>query len=224
MNFDFLPHYLPLIWSSTLTTLALSIVSLVVGGLLGLAVAMSRILGGSWTNHALSFVVDILRTTPLLVQILFWYLGPAVVGISIDPFVAAVLALSVNAGAYISEIVRGAVLSVPRGQREAAVSVGLSPVYSVLSIEMPQALPAIIPALVSFYIGLIKDTSLAYIIGLLELTSTGAIIANTDFRPLETYLAIAAIYFAICFPISRLGRYMDRRMRRTGLMRERLFV
>lgn len=224
MDWTFLPQYIPVLTKAAFTTIELSVLALACGGLLGVGIALARVLGGSTLNTLLSVAVDTVRTTPLLVQILIWYLGAAALGLSVGPFTAAVVALSVNAGAFISEIVRGGVAAVPRGQREAALSVGLSTAYSVLGIEIPQALPAIVPALISFYIGLIKDTSLAYIVGLLELTRTGAFISNQEFRPLETYLVVAAIYFAICFPVSRFGQYMDHRMRRTGLTQERLFV
>jgi polar amino acid transport system permease protein len=224
LHWEFVPYYLPAFWRGTVTTLELSVLCLAGGGAIGVLIAVTRVLGGKPTNWILGAIVDFLRTTPLLVQVLAWYLGSSAAGLGLDPFTAAVVAISVNAGAFISEIIRGSVLAVPRGQREAALSVGLSATYSVLAIEMPQALPSIVPSLISFYIGLIKDTSLAYMVGLLELTRTGAFISNEEFRPLETYLIVALIYFAICFPVSQLGRYVDRRMRRSGLAQERLFV
>lgn len=224
MHWEFVPTYLPAFWRGTVTTVELSILCLIGGGIIGVLIAVTRVLGGTPTNRILGIIVDFFRTTPLLVQVLAWYLGSSALGIGLDPFTAAVVAISVNAGAFISEIVRGGVLAIPHGQREAALSVGLSATYSVVAIEMPQALPSIVPALIGFYIGLIKDTSLAYMVGLLELTRTGAFISNQEFRPLETYLIVALIYFAICFPVSLLGQYVDRRMRRSGLAQERLFV
>src|SRR5437899_5952735 len=224
MDWSFLPQYFPLLFSGTVTTLELSVLSLVGGGVVGGAIALTRLVTGPVINVALAVLVDVVRTTPLLVQLLIWYLAPGAVGISFDPFTASVLALSLNAGAFISEILRGAVLGVPRGQREAALSVGLSSVYSVVGIELPQAIPAIAPALVGYYIALIKDTSIAYIVGLLELARTGSFISNQEFRPIETFLVVAAIYFVICFPLSRLVPLIDMRMRRTGLAQERLFV
>src|SRR5438046_7426927 len=161
MDFAFLFPYIPLLAKATLTTIALSIASLIGGGLLGLTIALARVLGGQGTNAVLAVVVDVVRMVPLLVQLLIWYLGLNAFGIRLDPFAASVIALSVNASGFISEIVRGAVLSIARGQREAALSVGLTPIFSVLNIEIPQAIPAITPALIGYYIGLIKDTSIA---------------------------------------------------------------
>jgi len=222
VTWDFLPQYGPLLAQATVTTIALSISSLVGGGLLGLAIALGRILGGSVLNASLAAVVDLVRMVPLLVQLLLWYLGLSAMGIRLDPFTASVIALSVNASGFISEIIRGAVVAVSKGQREAALPVGLSRAFSVMNIEIPQAIPAITPALIGYYIGLIKDTSIAYIVGLLELTRTGSYIANEHFRPIETFLVVAAIYFALCFPLSRLAPVIDRRMRRAGLAQERL--
>ncbi len=224
MNFAFLPQYVPDLLRGTETTLALSILSLIVAGALGTVIAITRILVGRWPDRAIGLIVDLIRATPLLVQILLWYLGSSALGIPISVFPAAVLAVSVNYAAFISEAVRGAVLGVPRGQREAAVSLGVSPLYSVVAIELPQALPAIVPAVVGLFIGLVKDTSFAYILGLLELTRTGEFISNQSYRPIETFLVVALIYFVICFPISRLGRHLDQRMRRSGMAEERLFV
>ena len=157
-------------------------------------------MGGSDADLLLSPIVNLIRGTPALVQILGWYLISSVLGVPLDPFAAVLVALAVNSAAFISETLRGAIRAVPRGQREAAVAIGLSTTYSVLAIELPQALPAIIPALMGFFIGLVKDTSLAYLVGLYELTTTAKIIADREFRPLEIYLAIAVVYFALCFP------------------------
>lgn len=224
MDWSALSEYLPLLLRGAVTTIALSVLALAGGLALGVLVAVVRTLGGVAINRTLGAGVDLLRTTPLLVQMLVWYLGAGAVGFAIDPFPAAVLAMVANSGAFISEIVRGSLLAVPHGQREAAVSVGLTPTYSVMAIEMPQAMPSMLPALIGFYIGMIKDTSLAFILGLLELTRTASSVANQTFRPLETYLLVALMYFAICFPVARLGQYLDRRSRRTGLAQERLFV
>lgn len=224
MELAFILQYTPVLASATATTIGLSLVALVAGGLIGLGLAVVRILAGSVTDSLLGLLIDVVRTTPLLVQMLIWYLVPSALGMPVQPFTAAVVALSVNAGAFISEIVRGAVRAVPAGQREAALSIGLSAAYSIFGIELPQALPAIVPALISLYIGLIKDTSLAYIVGLLELTRTGAFISNQNFRPLETFTVVAVIYFVICFPVSRVGILVDRRLRRSGLAQEHIFA
>ena len=224
LDFTFVGPYLPLILEATQLTVVLSLASFAAGLGLGFLVAVARVLGGRDTNAVLGGLVDLVRGTPLLVQLLVWYLGLSVLGLELSPFAAALVGLTVNAAAFISEILRGAIRAVPFGQREAALAMGLSPAYSVVGIELPQALPAIVPALMGFFIGLVKDTSLAYILGLYELTRTGKIIAEREFRPLEIYLVVALIYFVLCFPLSQFAIYANRRLGRTGLVQERLSV
>jgi polar amino acid transport system permease protein len=222
MRWDFLGNYVPLIVQATVLTIELSLVSFGVGLLLGFAIALARLLGGRDANDFLGVLVDLVRGTPLLVQLLVWYLGLSAIGFELSPFASALVGLTVNAAAFISEILRGAIRAVPGGQREAALAMALSPTYSVVAIELPQALPAIVPALLGFFIGLVKDTSLAYILGLYELTRTAKLIADREFRPLEIYVVIAIIYFALCFPLSRIAILVNRRLRRGGLIQERL--
>jgi polar amino acid transport system permease protein len=224
MRFDFLPSFVGVLAEATLLTVGLSVVALVGGGVIGGAVALARLLGGRAVDRLLTVPLDLVRGTPLLVQLMLWYLVPGALRVDVSPFAAASLGLSLNAGAFISEILRGGVAAVPRGQREAALALGLSRPYSVLRVELPQALPAVVPALIGFYIGLVKDTSLAYIVGLHELTRQAKLIADFTFRPLEIYVVIAAIYFGVCFPLSRLVPLIERRLQRTGAMHGRLTV
>jgi polar amino acid transport system permease protein len=222
MRWEFLGQYVPLIWEATILTGVLAIASFLIGAVLGLVIAVARVLGGTDVNGVIGTFIDLIRGTPLLVQLLAWYLGPNVLGLGLSPFAAAVVGLSINAAAFLSEIIRGGILAIPRTQREAALALGLPRSFSVLRIELPQSLPAVIPALIGFFIGLVKDTSLAYVLGLYELTRTGKIISDREFRPLEIYLVIAAIYFVMCFPLSRLVGVTDARLRRTGLVTQRL--
>jgi His/Glu/Gln/Arg/opine family amino acid ABC transporter permease subunit len=224
VNFSFVPQYLPLLAQATVLTAELAIGAFALGAVLGFLVALARIVGGADGDLLLGPVVNLIRGTPALVQILAWYLGSSALGIPLDPFTAVLVALAVNSAAFISETLRGAIRAVPKGQREAALAIGLSTTYSVIRIELPQALPAIIPALMGFFIGLVKDTSLAYLVGLYELTTTAKIIAEREFRPLEIYLVIAVIYFALCFPLSRLVPIVERRLQRSGLAQQHLSV
>src|SRR6266567_5889380 len=224
MRWDFLPNFAGVIGQATLITIALSVVALVGGGIVGSVIAFSRLLGGRAADRVLVLPIDLIRGTPLLVQLMIWYLVPSALHVDISPFLAAALGLSLNAGAYISEILRGGISAVSRGQREAALALGLSRTYSIFGIELPQALPSIVPAVAGFYIGLIKDTSLAYIVGLHELTREAKLIADFTFRPLEIYVVIAVVYFALCFPMSRLVPTIEQRLRRTGATQVRLAV
>jgi polar amino acid transport system permease protein len=224
MDFTFLEAYPRVLFDAALLTIALSVAALVGGGLIGLLVAVARTLGGVLVDVPLGVVVDLVRGTPLLVQLLIWYLGSSVAGLELSPFGAAAIGLSVNAGAFISEIVRGVLRALPKGQREAALAIGLSRTYSLRAIELPQAMPMMLPALVSYYIGLIKDTSIAYIVGLHELLRSAQFIADYERRPLEIYLVIALVYFSICFPLSRLAAVLEGRLRRSGISQSRLDV
>jgi polar amino acid transport system permease protein len=208
---------LPLLLRGTLTTIELSLVSFIAGSLLGLAIAISRTLGGRDANLLLGLAVDVVRGSPLLVQLLVIYLGASALGLSLGPFAAALLGLSVNAAAYLSEIFRGGVRSVPRGQMEAGLAVGLTPPRALWEVVLPQSLPVIIPAMMGFFIGLLKDTSLAYVLGLLELTRVGKNVMDRTFQPFEISLVVAAIYFVLCFPLAQLVRVVDARMRARGL-------
>lgn len=224
MRFDFLGNFVGVLAQALLLTVALSVVALIGGALIGALIALTRVLGGRPVDRLLTLPVDLIRGTPLLVQLMVWYLVPSVLQLEISPFMAAAVGLSVNAGAFISEILRGGLGAVPRGQREAALALGLSRTYSVFGIELPQALPAVVPALVGFYIGLIKDTSLAYIVGLHELTRQAKLIADFTFRPLEIYIVIAGLYFVLCYPLSRLVPRIERRLQQMGTTQRRLSV
>jgi polar amino acid transport system permease protein len=224
MRLDFLGAFVGVIVQAMLLTIALSFVALLGGALIGSMITFARLLGGRRLDRVLTVPVDLIRGTPLLVQLMIWYLVPSALQIDIHPFLAAAIGLSINAGAYISEILRGGIAAVSRGQREAALALGLSRSFSIFGIELPQALPSLVPAAVGFYIGLIKDTSLAYIVGLHELTREAKLIADFTFRPLEIYVVIAVIYFVLCFPLSRTVPVIERRLRRTGAAQSRLSV
>ena len=222
MDWSIIPPNLPLLLRGTLTTVELSLVSFAAGSALGLAVALLRVLGGRDAELCLKTAVDLVRGSPLLVQLLVIYLGTSALGLPLDPFPAALLGLSINAGAYLSEIFRGGIAAVSRGQTEAGLAIGLGRPYVVWGIVLPQALPIIVPVAMGFFIGLLKDTSLAYVLGLLELTRMGKNVMDRTFQPLEVSLVVAAIYFLLCFPLSRLVAVVDARMRRSGLAQARL--
>jgi polar amino acid transport system permease protein len=224
VRFDFLTSFTGVLAQAALLTIALSVAGLLGGAVIGSLIALIRVLGGRVADRLLLVPVDFIRGTPLLVQLMVWYLVPSALQLDVSPFLAAAVGLSVNAGAFISEILRGGIGAVPRGQREASLALGLSPAYTVFGIQLPQALPAVVPALVGLYIGLIKDTSLAYIVGLHELTREAKLIADFTFRPTEIYLVIAVLYFILCYPLSRLVPRIERRLRRTGTISSQLSV
>ena len=225
MDLAFYVPWIPLIFEATLLTVLLSALALVGSMVIGFAVAVLRILGWRWIDLVLGILVDIVRGTPLLVQLLIWFFGSAALGFELDPLQAAVIGLSLNGGAFLSEIIRGALRSVPKGQREAALAIGLGRFYTLRTIELPQAMPVLLPSAVSFYIGLIKDTSIAFIVGLHEILRTSQFITlDTPTHQMEIYLVAAAIYFALCFPLSRVALRLEARFKRSGLVAERVPV
>ncbi len=220
--FEILSRYEPVLVDAFIVTVELSVAGFLGGLALGIVVGALRLLVGPAANLLISGAVDFLRGTPLLVQLMGWYLGTSALGFGLPPLGAAIVGLAVYAGAFISEIVRGGLEAVPRPQWEAGLSIGLSRVYTIRRILLPQALPSIVPALVGFYIGMIKDTSLAFTIGVAELTRAAKIIADREFRPLEAFFAVGILYFAICFPLARLVTILDRRSLRSGIVQDRI--
>jgi polar amino acid transport system permease protein len=217
VRFDFLGNFSGVIAQALLLTIALSAAGLVGGGLIGTVLALIRVLGGRVADRVLMLPIDFIRGTPLLVQLMVWYLVPS--ASIIYAFAAAAIGLSVNAAPSFRDSAQNHCRAA--GQREASLALGLPRSYTVLGIR-PQALPAVVPALIGLYIGLIKDTSLAYIVGLHELTRQAKLIADFTFRPLEIYVVIAVLYFILCYPLSRVVPRVERRLRRTGAVSSQL--
>lgn len=145
-------------------------------------------------------------------QLFLAFFGPNILGFSIDPWVAAALGLSLNASAFLGEIWRGCIESVPKGQWEAAAALGLRYAAIMRLIVLPQALRVALPPTVGFLVQLIKATSLASIIGFVELTRAAQVINNATFRPFLIFGIVAVVYFLMCWPLSLYSRHMERRL------------
>jgi cystine transport system permease protein len=173
-----------------------------------------RILPWRWLRWPANVYVSLMRGTPLLVQMFVIYYGLPSVGIEFEPVTAGILALSLNAGAYLSESLRGAMLSISKGQWSASYSLGMGYGQTLRYIVMPQALRIAVPSMSNTLISLIKDTSLVSVITITELMlSTKEVIATT-FRPLPLYLAAAAIYWILSLAFEQLQRYAEQRLNR----------
>lgn len=157
--------------------------------------------------------VQVFQGTPLLMQLFLVYFGLALMGIQTTPLLAASLCLSVYSSAYLTETWYGCVLAVPKGQWEASSSLGLRQWQQMLLIILPQALRLSVPPTVGLMVQIVKNTSLASIVGFVELTRASQIIANATFEPFLAYGAVAFIYFVICFSISLCGRHLEKRIR-----------
>jgi glutamine transport system permease protein len=195
-------------------TLMISFGGLVIGFLLGILFGLLSINKHWYFRWPATTYIEIFRGTPILVQVLFIFYGlPDLVGGPIDPLVAGIAAIALNSGAYISEVVRGGVQSIDRGQTEAGLSLGLSRNQSFWSIVWPQAFRRMIPPLGNQAIVSIKDTSLFSVIGVGELVRQGQVYIANTFTAFEVYFVVALMYLAITLSLSMVLRYMERRGR-----------
>jgi len=193
-------------------TVALSLIAFIGGGLVGLALLVVRLGPSAWAKRAVSGYVQLFQGTPLLMQLFLAYFGIALFGINTSPWVAAALALTLYTSAFLTEIWRGCVAAIPRGQWEAAQSLALNFGEQLRHVVLPQAVKIAIPPTVGFLVQLIKNTSLAAVIGFIELTREGQLTTATTFRPFTVYLTVAALYFLLCFPLTQASRRLERRL------------
>ena len=194
-------------------TLLLSITAFIGGGLGGLLVALARTSEFAWLRKITSWYIKVFQGTPLLMQLFLAFFMPGIFGFNVDPWMAAALGLSFNASAFLGEIWRGAIEVVPRGQTEAARSLGLGYFTNMFLVVIPQAIKIAIPPTIGFLVQLIKGTSLASIIGFVELTRAAQIINNATFRPFTIFTMVAAVYFIVCFPLSAWSKHMEEKLR-----------
>ncbi|MGW1024951.1 amino acid ABC transporter permease [Streptomyces sp. NPDC002577] len=193
-------------------TVVLSLAVIATGTLLGLAVAALRTSRIPIVAQLARAYLEVFRGTPLLIQMLFLYFGAAYLGlVGITVFGAALLALTLYQGAYIAEIFRAGIEAVPRGQWEAARVLGLTRSRTFLSVILPQTRTIVLPPLVGQYLSLIKDTSIAVVIGYVELVRQGQAVIDRVGSPATSYIAVAVLYFVICYPLSLLVRRMERK-------------
>jgi polar amino acid transport system permease protein len=193
-------------------TVQLTSIAVFFGIILGTITGMARISKGPLKYVAATYI-DVIRGTPLLVQTFLIFYGlPSLIQRPIPAYMAAVLALSVNSGAYVGEIVRSGIQSIDRGQWEASASLGLSPHQTMGLVILPQAFRRILPPLGNEFIALLKDSSLVSVIALEELVRKGQIIIGRTFRPFEVWLAVAMIYFVMTFTVSRLVNVVEKRI------------
>lgn len=188
---------LPSLLKATLMTILLAAISIIIALVLGFFAAIVRILKVRILNGIATAYVSIIRGTPLLVQIFVIYYGLPQIGISLDPISSGVVALSLNAGAYLSESFRAAILAVDNGQMEASLSMGMTYSQALRRIILPQSLRIAIPTLSNTFIVLIKDTSLVSVITVTELLQMSSLIIAKTFEPLTIYLVAAAIYWIL---------------------------
>ncbi|HEX4767713.1 MAG TPA: amino acid ABC transporter permease [Lichenihabitans sp.] len=190
-------------------TLVLTAVAFAGGGGVGLAVLIARIDRRPWLSRAAKAYIGLFQGTPLLLQLFVMFFGLPLLGLEIEPWMAATLGLTFYASAYLAEIWRGGVEALPKGQWEAAASLGLHYVTRLRLVILPQALRLTLPPAVGFLVQLVKATAVTSIIGFTELMKTADAINNATFEPFTVYGMVAVIYFALCFPLTTYARHLE---------------
>lgn len=193
-------------------TLLLSLIAFFGGALVGLPVALLRSSSSQLLRNMSGAYVQLIQGTPLLILIFLSYFGLGILGFKLPPLVAAGLALTLYASAFLGEIWRGSIEAVPRTQWEASNCLGLNIFQQYLYIILPQAVRIAIPPTVGFMVQIVKNTSLASVVGFVELARAGQIVNNSTFEPFVIFCIVAAIYFSICYPLSLMSLYLERKV------------
>lgn len=205
---------LPLLLRGAWTSMKISILSMGVAILFGLLLALSRIYGNPLASLSAQWIIEILRGTPLLIQLYLIFFGLPHLGLHLTPFTAAVLGLGLNYGAYEAENYRAGIEAVPKSQIEAAHALALSPAQRFIYVVLPQAYRIILPPMTNDFISLIKDSSLVSVITMVELTTIYSQLASTYFDHLGLGILVAAIYFVMGYPFVRLARRLESNLKR----------
>ncbi|AEM78045.1 MULTISPECIES: amino acid ABC transporter permease [Thermoanaerobacter] len=213
VNFLSMLKYSHLFVSGLLMTLKLTFLAVTIGVILGLIVALIKMSSIKPISFIGASYVEIIRGTPLLVQLLLIYNGLMQFGIDIPAFTAGVSALAINSAAYVAEIIRAGIQAVDPGQNEAARSLGMTHAMAMRYVIIPQAIKNILPALGNEFIVMLKESAIVSVIGFADLTRQADIIQSITYKYFEPYIIIAAIYFVMTFIFSRLLGIFERRLR-----------
>ncbi|MBS1690941.1 MAG: amino acid ABC transporter substrate-binding protein/permease [Actinobacteria bacterium] len=203
----------PLLMEGLKMTIILTVVSIAIALVLGVAFGLMRVSRSIWMRAIGTTYVDIFRGTPLLVQAFFIYFGiPAALGFQMSALTAGIITLSLNAGAYMTEIVRGGIQSVDKGQMEASRSLGIGYLPTMRKVILPQAIRTMIPSYINQFVITLKDTSILSVIGIAELTQTGRIIIARNFQSFNMWLIIGIIYFIVIMALTKLSDRLEKRI------------
>ncbi|EGZ46380.1 amino acid ABC transporter permease [Neisseria wadsworthii] len=209
----------PLLKAALVYTIPLSIVSFIIGLLIALAVALIRVVPQEGLVHKFfygvaRFYVSVIRGTPLLLQLFIIFYGLPEIGLKLDPVPTAIIAFSLNIGAYASETVRSAILSIPKGQWEAGFSIGMTYMQTFRRIVLPQALRVAVPPLSNTFVGLVKETSLASLVLIPELMKASQVIVARNYEFILIYTEAGLIYWVICTVLTHMQGKMEKRLDR----------
>lgn len=215
LKFDIIFDSLPFLLKATLVTVKFTAISFAFALIVALTVGIMR-------TYKLPRALDVFfagylevfRGSPLLIQLFFIYYGLPSIGIALNSDTAAIIGLALNSGAYMSEIVRAAVLSIDKGQNEAAFSFGFTRLQTIWHVILPQAVKFAVPPLMNAFSGLLKDSSLVSVISITELTRSGNLIYSRTYRPFEIYLTLGVFYLIMTYSVSLISQYIERRNRK----------
>lgn len=214
-RFDILFNAGPLLLEGLGATVVVSLTSFCLAILIGTAVGIARA-ESTRARRLLGPYVEVFRGTPLLIQLFFIYYGLPSIGVTMNNYVAGIVGLGLNGGAYISEIVRGALYSVEKGQQDAAAALGLSWYQAMVHVILPQTMRVALPPLVSSFSSLLKDSSLVSVLAITELTRVSQLIYTRTFRAFEVYLAVGALYFGMIYSVLLVSQYIERQFKIAG--------
>ena len=213
MDFSFLSKYYMFFINGAKTTVFLSLFTVLLGVVFGTLLALMRLSKSKILKFISSSYIEIVRGTPLLLQLYIVYYGLPVIGVELPSFIAGIVSLSLNSAAYVAEIVRAGIQAVDKGQMEAARSLGMSHSMAMKHIIVPQAIKNILPALGNEFIVVIKESSIVSIIGIKDLMYNADTVKGNTFQPFEPLIAAAVIYFILTFTLSKLLGVAERRMK-----------
>jgi polar amino acid transport system permease protein len=211
---EYAPQWAPRLFKATGVTILITASSFGVGLALALSIELVRSLNWRITNKVIGTYVEIVRALPILAILYLIYFGLPGVGILLSPFAAGTIGLGIVYSTYLAEVLRAGIDSLHRGQREAALAVGMTPIMLFRYIILPQAVRIVLPPLLIALISLLKDSSICALIAVNELTLSGRVIMSQSFLPLQVFVLIGAIYFSIAWPMSLFVRWLERRLNR----------
>jgi His/Glu/Gln/Arg/opine family amino acid ABC transporter permease subunit len=202
---------IPLLLKGAVITLEISLLAILFGVLGGLALAFFRLSENKFLDWPTRAFINLIRGVPFIIQIFIVFYGFASVGMQLPAFVSGMLALALNTAAFQAEIFRAGIESIPRGQKEAALALGMSSSQTMRRVVIPQVFAKVLPSLTNEFIILLKNSSLVSVIAVVELTRVGQQIVSTTYRPAEIYISVAILYFVVNILIAQGSRYLERR-------------
>ncbi|MBB3772563.1 polar amino acid transport system permease protein [Angulomicrobium tetraedrale] len=210
LDFSVVHDYGSVFLQGLAVTTFLTVVVILLAGVLAIPIALARLSPRRWIRWPADFYVEFIRATPLILQLIYIYYVLPSAGIRLEPMTAAIIGLTVNYSAFMSEVYRSGIQAVPRSQYEAAQSLGLKPTVTFVKVIFPQAFRVVLPALGNYLIALFKDTALASVVTVQELMFSGQIIAARNYQYFTVYTVTAILYFSVGYPAALLVRRLER--------------